>query len=175
MTRCPDCGAPNDEASCVDYFHTLGVWELENQLYDVHHLMVLCYHLQHPHLYSARTLTDAQGMLVDFVEGGVTSQAMRKKIAKSVDSGVRKHKIAGTSDDHGAYAQPIAWAMTIADVVAAGRDGYYASVNAWARATLAIAEATGSSAAQLIGFGGPMLLPLYTGNRPQLCPPSVLR
>lgn len=30
----------------------------------------------------------------------------------------------------------------------------------WARATLAIAEATGSSAAQLIGFGGPMLLPL---------------
>lgn len=32
--------------------------------------------------------------------------------------------------------------------------------NGWHRATLAVAEATGSSAAQLIGFGGPMLLPL---------------
>ena len=30
----------------------------------------------------------------------------------------------------------------------------------WHRATLAVAEATDSSAAQLIGFGGPMLLPL---------------
>ncbi len=30
----------------------------------------------------------------------------------------------------------------------------------WEKATLAIAEATGSSAAQLIGFGGPLLFPL---------------
>jgi PAS domain-containing protein len=32
--------------------------------------------------------------------------------------------------------------------------------NGWARATLAVAEATRSAAAQLIGFGGPKLLPL---------------
>jgi NADH:ubiquinone oxidoreductase subunit F (NADH-binding) len=76
-------------------------------------------------------------MLVDFVEGGVTPQQMRKEIAQKVDSGRRTYKIAGTVENHGAYAQPIAWTMTIADVVAAGHDAYYESVNAWARATLA--------------------------------------
>ena len=30
----------------------------------------------------------------------------------------------------------------------------------WERATLAIAQATGSTAAQLLGFGGPLLVPL---------------
>jgi hypothetical protein len=45
----------------------------------------------------------------------------------------------------------------------------------WERATLAIAEATRSSAAQLIGFGGPLLLPLnvvagdITGPTGHLC------
>ena len=69
IPRCPDCGAAlNDDQPCETYFHQMLYWEAEfPALGVVHHLMVLCYHLQHPHLYSARTLTDAQGMLVDFV------------------------------------------------------------------------------------------------------------
>jgi hypothetical protein len=137
MNRCPDCSAPNDEASCVDHFHTLLAWEWEFNLMEVHHLLLLCYHLQHPHLYSAHALANGHKMLVDFVEGGMTPQQMRKEIAQKVDSGRRTYKIVGTVENHGAYAQPIAWTMTIVDVVAAGHDAYYESVNAWARATLA--------------------------------------
>jgi hypothetical protein len=40
-------------------------------------------------------------------------------------------------DAHGAYAHPVAWTMTAADVVAAGLDAYDASVRAWAESVLA--------------------------------------
>lgn len=143
MSTCPACGAPNDEGSCADHFHTLLAWEWEYNLMEVHHLLVLCYHLQHPHLYSAQVLANGLNMLVDFVEGGLTPQQMRKKIAPDVNSRRRTYKITGTVENHGAYVQPIAWTMTIADVVAAGHEAYYASVNAWARATLAALREAG--------------------------------
>lgn len=55
--RCPECGtawSPGDTGR--DCFHLLGVWEGENPavILQAHHLMVLCYHLQHPSLYSPR-------------------------------------------------------------------------------------------------------------------------
>jgi hypothetical protein len=43
----PQCGADcSDGQTCTDFFHLMGIGELDNQLFDVHHLMVLCYHLQ---------------------------------------------------------------------------------------------------------------------------------
>lgn len=137
LERCPECSADwSDGQTCQDHFHLMGFWELDHQLYDVHHLMVACYHLQHPSLYSPQTLNDVKHMLAEFVEGGVTPQEMRKRISKSVDSGVRTHKIAGTPESHGEYAHPINWPMRVTDVTAAGIENYYASVQAWAESIL---------------------------------------
>ncbi len=136
-THCPECGAAwPDGQTCVDAFHTLGFWEMDGGLLDVHHLMVLCYHLQHPSLYSPEGLASAMRLLAEFVDGGVTPQAVRRRNAKSLDSGARRHKIKGTPASHGAYAHPVAWSMTVADVVAAGMDRYYDSIRAWARSVL---------------------------------------
>ena len=62
------------ERSCVDDFNELLAWEADNPAYaqEVHHLTVLCYHLQRPSLYSPEGLAGAKGLLVDFVEGGLS-------------------------------------------------------------------------------------------------------
>ena len=135
--RCPACGADwADAPPCTEHFHQMIGWELDHQLYDVHHLLVLCYYLQHPELYSPDGLAYAQKLLVDFVEGGVSPQAMRQRIGGVVDSGTRAFKITGTPESHGSYAHPVRWTLRAADVTAAGIDHYYASVRQWAAATL---------------------------------------
>lgn len=134
---CPECGAVwADGPTCTDHFHTLGFRELDHRLYDVHHLMVLCYHIQHPSLYSPEGLAQAHGLLVIFLEQDVSPQTVRQQITGPMDSGVRTHKIAGTLEAHGRYAQPVVWSMRVGDVAAAGIEHYYASVRAWARAVL---------------------------------------
>ena len=136
-TRCPECGTDwSGGQTCTDHFHTLLVWEWEHQLLDMHHLLVLGYHLQHPSLYSPDGLRYSQGLLVQFVEQGIPPQEMRKRMSREVDSGSRQFKIKGTPESHGAYAFPVGWAMTAADVVAAGPERYYDSVRVWADGVL---------------------------------------
>lgn len=146
-THCPACGAAwTDGQTCTDHFHLMLAWELDHQLYDVHHLMVLCYYLQHPELYSPAGLTYGLKLLVAFVEEGVTPQAMRQRIGGTVDSGTRAFKIKGTPASHGSYAHPVAWTMRAGDVTAAGMDAYYASVRQWAAATLQALRESGNLA-----------------------------
>lgn len=142
---CPECGADwSDGQTCTDHFHMMLFWEYDYQLPDVHHLLVLCYHIQHPSLYSPETLRWAIGTLTEFAETDLSPQALRECIQHSVDSGVRKHKIAGTPESHGSYTLPVAWTMTAADVVAAGVEQYYDSVRAWAAAAVAALRASGN-------------------------------
>jgi Family of unknown function (DUF5946) len=55
-------------------------WENENPGYgQVHHLMVLSYHLQHPSLYSPEGLSAAIHLLTDFWERGVPTEEVRKR------------------------------------------------------------------------------------------------
>jgi hypothetical protein len=133
--RCPECRAllPSDR-TCQDFFHQMGFWELEDlEIYGVkHHLMVLCYHLQHPRLYSQRGLREAMTMLVEFIEREVTPQDMRQKLRNQVDSSTRKFKIKGTPEDHGRYQNPVEWQMTAADAVAGGIDNFIDNVQTWA-------------------------------------------
>jgi hypothetical protein len=103
---------------------------------EVHHLLVLCYHLQHPSLYSAEALTRAKQQLMEFVEEGISPQQMRESLQQEVASNNRSYKIRGTPEHHGQYSIAPAWTMTIGDVVAAGHDSYYASVQQWARCIL---------------------------------------
>ena len=148
-SHCPECGAawPSGQ-TCVDAFHTLGFWEMDGGLLEVHHLMVLCYHLQHPSLYSPEGLAGAMRLLVEFVERGVSPQAVRQRVARALDSGVRRHKIKGTAGSHGAYAHPVTWSTTATDVVAAGIDHYNDTVRAWARSVLQSLQDSGNLARQ---------------------------
>lgn len=141
--KCPECGAQLREGvTCEDYFYQMLFWENEfPENGEVHHLAVLCYHLQHPSRYSPEGLRYALGLLADFVERGRDPQEVRRRSRDSVDSGSRSWKITGRPGAQGAYPRPVRWKMTAADVVAGGAEQYRASVRAWARATLAAARA----------------------------------
>lgn len=145
---CPACGAAlNPGTTCDAYFHQMLYWEAENPAnWDVHHLTVLCYHLQHPHLYSREGLVESLRLLVAFVDEGVSPAEMRRRSRDRVDSGKRSWNITATTASVGAYQQPVAWTMTAADVVAAGETNYTASVRAWAWAILDTLTASGDVA-----------------------------
>ncbi|MBP6016534.1 MAG: hypothetical protein KA586_07420 [Candidatus Promineofilum sp.] len=136
IDKCPECGAPPTAGqACRDYFHQMLFWESEDRTrWAVHHLMVLCYHLQHPSLYSAEGLVNARGLLTDFIERGLSPQEVRRKNSGQVASGARDWTITARPGNQGAYDRPIRWTMTAADVVAAGAEAYVESVGAWARA-----------------------------------------
>lgn len=133
--QCPACGADWTNApTCEEHFHQMLFWEAEfPQHGEVHHLMVLCYHLQHPHLYSPDGVKEACRLLAEFVEQGASPVKVRQANRAQVDSSRRKWKIAAIADMHGSYDPPIVWPMTAADVIASGVDRYCDSVRAWAQ------------------------------------------
>ena len=118
-------------------------WEAENPAYGVqmHHLMVLCYHLQHPSLYSPEGLDYARQLLVEFLERGTTPELIRRHNRSSLDSSRRRWKIKGAGERRGSYSHVMHWPMTAADVIAGGVEGYCDGVRRWARSiqdTLAV-------------------------------------
>lgn len=131
---CPECGALwTDNLTCRDAFHQMLYWENEDPARGaVHHLMVLCYHLQHPSLYSAEGLAHARELLTDFVVRGLEPAAVRHRNRGRVASGNRAWAISARPGNHGAYEQPPGWTMTAIDVVAAGAEAYCESTRAWA-------------------------------------------
>lgn len=139
MPQCPECGAAQRENwTCEDDFHQMLFWENEHPaLGEVHHLAVLCYHIQHPSLYAPEGLKNAIQLLTEFVEGGVTPQRVRRERCASVDSGNRTWKIKASENSHAIYPDPIQWRITAADVVAAGVDHYCDQVRRWAQFTCA--------------------------------------
>jgi hypothetical protein len=109
-------------------------WENEDPArWEVHHLMVLCFYMQHPSRYSPETLAGSRQMLADFVEGGIPPAEMRRRNKVKLSSSNRNFKITGTPERHGAYDKPIPWTLRAVDVVAAGPEAYCDSVWAWAR------------------------------------------
>jgi hypothetical protein len=135
--RCPDCGAIWAEGqTCQDHFHQMLFWEAEDPRNgEVHHLTVLCYHLQHPRLYSPEGLRYATQLLGDFLEGA-SLQEVRQRNRDLVDSGKRTWKIKGAPEARGSYAHPLHWTMTAADVVAGGMESYCENVRRWAVSVL---------------------------------------
>ncbi len=150
--RCPECGAAwRDNLTCQDHFHQILSWESEypDQTRAVHHLLVLCYHLQHPHLYSPQGLEGVKQLLAAFVEQRATLQDTRRRQRSAVDSGKRAWKITGTPAAQGAYARPVHWPITVGDMTAGDLDGYSGRVQAWARSALAALKASGNWAASI--------------------------
>lgn len=137
--RCSECGAAwSSGQTCDDRFNQMLYREQENPpVYGAaHHLMVLSFHLQHPSRYSPEGLAHAKGLLVDFLERGLTPAQVRTRNRSRVDSGKRTFRITGTPEHHGAYTHPVAWTMTASDVVAGGLDTFVDNVRVWARSIL---------------------------------------
>lgn len=145
MATCPECSATwSDEGTCQEYFHQMLFWEAEYpRLGEVHHLMVLGYHLQHPSLYSPQGLAEGLRLLDLFVVQGVAPEVVRKQNRERVDSGKRRWKIKASSSSHGGYKQPVVWTMTAADVVAGGAENYSENVRRWAQSILASVRKAG--------------------------------
>ncbi len=143
--KCPECGAIwQGGKTCQDDFYQMLYWENESPaLGEVHHLTVLCYHLQHPSLYSPEGLEQAKNLLAEFVEGGQSPGVVRQLNRGRVDSGRRKWRIKGAPASHGAYDKPVQWKMTAREVVEGGPDHYCESVRKWARLTLDILKLSG--------------------------------
>jgi hypothetical protein len=119
-------------------------WEAENPaLGEVHHLMVLCYHLQHPSLYSPEGLEYAKGLLAEFIEHGTAPQDIRRQNSAQLSSDVRPFKITGTAESQGAYSTPVEWPKRARDVALAGADQYIANVRAWAQSVYDVARTGG--------------------------------
>jgi hypothetical protein len=142
--KCPACGASwTRDQTCENSFHQMLYWEAEFPPYgEVHHLMVLCYYLQHPSLYSTAGLHEAQQLLQEFLDRGTSPAEIRQRNRDRVDSGKRDWKITGTSASQGSYPQPMQWTMTAIDVVAGGSENYCDKVRAWAQAMHAALKAT---------------------------------
>ncbi len=137
-STCPECySLQTSGVTCQEHFHTLLYWESEIPAYgDIHHLTVLCYHLQHPSLYSPEGLQSAQKLLVDFLVYGLSPAQARRQNKDIVDSGNRQIRITSRPGLRGSYSVPVHWTMTVADVVAAGKENYLTSVRAWAGSIL---------------------------------------
>lgn len=135
IDQCPECGAPQAvNQTCRDHFHQMLFWENEDPArWEVHHLMVLCYHLQHPSLYSAEGLAFSRQLLIDFIERGSSPESARRRGQGHVNSGKRDWSITARPGNQGSYDRPIAWTMTAADVVGNGAGTYCTSVRSWAR------------------------------------------
>jgi hypothetical protein len=142
---CPSCGAAWSEGrTCQDDFYQMLYWENEDpELGVVHHLMVLCYYLQHPELYSPRGLEEGLGLLKTFLSGK-SAQEVRAANRARVDSGAREWKVTARPGSTGAYAHPVAWRTRAADVVAGGKDGYVEGVRAWAQSIYEDLRASGN-------------------------------
>ncbi len=132
---CPECGAAlPDGTTCETGFHQMLFWETENPAnWAVHHLTVLCYHLQHPSLYSSAGLEGGKQLLTAFVRDGISPADVRRTSRDKVNSSNRDWKITARPDSKGAYAHPPAWTMRATDVVAGGSDFYCDSVREWAQ------------------------------------------
>jgi hypothetical protein len=133
QVSCPECNALHEDGrSCQDDFYTLLGWETEYEGYGlVHHLAVLCYHLQHPSLYSPQGLEYAKGLLVDFLEKGKTTTDIRHERRDQVSSANRKWKITSRGGSQGAYTKPVGWTMTAADIARDDHTRYIENVHRW--------------------------------------------
>ncbi|XUX00207.1 MAG: DUF5946 family protein [Dehalogenimonas sp.] len=147
MNVCGECNAElPDDRTCAAYFHQALSWDFEDPAGagSVHHLTVLCYHVQHPDLYSREGLEYAKGLMVEFLENGITPDTIRHGEAKNVRNSRRKWPITPRGSTSGTYRCPPKWTMTVKDVIAGGLECYPTSVKTWARSVFEALKESGN-------------------------------
>jgi len=142
---CPECHTSwAKQQTCENYFYALGFWELDHNLFDMHHLMVLSYYLQHPAKMSTEWLTNAKHLLVQFLEYDLTPQVARQQLQEKMNTSTRTYSIHATEASQAHYPSPVEWDMTIQDIVHDGIDHYYDNIRRWAESILYTLRASGN-------------------------------
>jgi hypothetical protein len=134
---CPDCGAdPMGDATCQSIFDSFLALEITDPEYgQVHMLTVACFLIQH-NRYSDEALIWIEHNLRALLEGGLSTEQIRRQQAKEVDQNVRTWKVVRQP---GAKPLPkIAWSMTVADVASNYHDAqsYCELIRQWVATTL---------------------------------------
>jgi hypothetical protein len=111
---------------------------------SVHHLTVLCYHLQYPSLYSPEGLRYATGLLVEFLEKMKTPEIVRRENHDTDQNSQRNRSITSSGSNKSTYGTPPMWNMTIRDVVVGGSGNYPEKVRAWAESILRALKESGN-------------------------------
>ena len=146
-TSCPECKAEwLNGRTCADAFHQALAWDFEDPAgaWPNHHLTVLCYHLQHPSLYSPEGLEYANGLLIEFVEKGKAPASVRHENSEELQNSRRKWTVTGSGSAKGEYLIPPRWTVTVQDVVAGGLENYPGRVKTWAESLFRALKESGN-------------------------------
>ena len=135
-TTCAEYGAVFDEVdTCQSIFDSLLVLEFTDPGYgEVHFLTVACFMIQHGR-YSDEALVWIQKILRAYLDGGLTTEQLRRQAGLDASNRTRACKVMHLAD---APPPKTAWSITIVDVAAGYQDAqsYCALVKEWARKTL---------------------------------------
>jgi hypothetical protein len=131
--------------TCRDNFHALLLLEAEVPGAPgalPHFYAVGCYALQHPDGmgYTAAALTGLRASLADVLAGRATLEAVRRRARRG---GAEAGRVTRRAGDEVVRWPVRRWPMTVADVCAAGADGYGERVARWARSILDTLDAAG--------------------------------
>jgi hypothetical protein len=143
MATCPECGATVPEGgTCRDNFHALLLLEAEvpgapGRL--PHFYAVASYGLQHPGgmNYTAEVTEGLRASVADMLDGRATLDDVRRRTRKKFDGPTRATRRAG---DPEVECHRESWPATVADVLAAGPEGYVGAVERWARSVREIMD-----------------------------------
>jgi hypothetical protein len=136
LPTCPECGAAAPEGgTCRDTFHALLLLESEvpggpGRL--PHFYAVASYGLQHPGSmnYTAEVAEGLRAAVRDVLDGRATLDDIRRRTREKLDGPTRATRRPG--DPEVPWYRGV-WPMTVADVLAAGAQGYAETVERWAR------------------------------------------
>lgn len=134
--NCPECGTPLINVSkCREYFDRMITWDFEDfkGVGRVHHLTVLCYHLQHPSHYSPDGLKHAVKILKKVIEKNLSGEKLYQIESDTYSSSQRNWRVTGVETNYGKYRLGINWTTTVAEVVKNGVTEYPDHVEQWAR------------------------------------------
>lgn len=144
---CSECGGMLEAGkACREYLDEMIKWDFEDfaGVGQVHHLTVLSYNLQHPSVYSNEGLDNAKKSLVEFMRDPLAYARHGAYDRKQLGSDVRTWKIAGTEEEHAAYASEPLWTMHASDVVRGGLSNYVENVKKWSDSVIDALRASGN-------------------------------
>jgi hypothetical protein len=145
---CHECGATIlDGGSCRDHFHALLLLESEvpgGPGETPHFLAVSSYVLQHPEgmNFTAEALAHSRRHVAERLAGVATLEQIRRQVRRAADGPQRVTRRAG---DAVVRWRVSVWPLTVADVLAAGVEGYAGRVEQWARSILLTLDETAAA------------------------------
>lgn len=132
---CAECGAPDDDRTCREWFDERLALEFSDPGAGVVHLQtVACYQLQHPQAFrlGEEACAGLRRMLEDVEVRGVPVAEVRRRMGATFAGAARVH----ARDDVPPSTPPRTWSLTIADLGPLDPAQHAEQVHRWARAVL---------------------------------------